>query len=83
MSENIKHMENIPVVAQELSSKDKLSFLFLGNSLIEGAVNEDVFLQKFANNDSVIIRSAKVVPNETGLVDWYFILKNYFIKCDK
>ena len=74
LSENIAHIEKIPDIAQEIASENKNgneAVLFLGNSLIDHAVN----LEQLDNGNTLGYSSRvsvyKVVPDGTSLWDWY------------
>lgn len=74
VSGNVKQISEISSVTENLA-KTKPAVLFLGNSLIDNALNLNS-LQKQAN---LKMSSYKVVADSTSLWDWSCIVKNSFI----
>ena len=74
VSGNVKQIHEIADVAVELT-KNNNTVLFLGNSLMENALDLEAFDEQVNLNMS----SFKVVPDGTSLWDWSCIVKNSFV----
>lgn len=80
LSGNIKHISSISKILDRLKGDKPTKILFLGNSLIGEALDQDYFEEEVTLNGHADLRVEKFVPDGTDLIDWYFIYKNYFIK---
>jgi len=80
LSGNVRHVRDLPRVADELKRAKGTSFLFLGNSLIDSAVNSDVFTHTLIAKGVHPVVAAKAIPDGTTVWDWYFLYKHYFLR---
>jgi hypothetical protein len=80
LSSNIRHIQSIPTIAQQIGSSKGSSILFLGNSLIGEAIDEQLCSQSFKEYGNTKLIIEKIVPDGSDLPMWYFILQNEFIQ---
>lgn len=80
VSGDIKHVRTIPAIAAKLGADSNFTVLLIGNSLIAEATDEKVLAEAVSRCAGRPVSIYKVIPDATNLIDWYFILKNYFIK---
>lgn len=80
VSGDIKHVRTIPAIAAKLGADSNFTVLLIGNSLIAEATDEKVLAEAVSRCAGRRVSIYKVIPDGTNLTDWYFILKNYFIK---
>ena len=78
LSGDINHIKDIPNIARDILNSNKKSILFLGNSLINEAINSDVILRNIESNIQSIYTIDKITPDGTSLYDWHFLYKKYF-----
>jgi hypothetical protein len=80
LSGNVRHVVGIPRAAEELKRSQGTKFLVIGNSLIDNAVNRDVFTHELLTqgfNPAVV---AKAIPDASNIWDWYFLYKKFFLQ---
>jgi hypothetical protein len=80
LSVNVRHVIGIPRVAEELKQSRGTKFLIVGNSLIDNAVNDDLFRRALLTrgfNPAVV---AKAIPDGSNIWDWYFLYKKFFLQ---
>jgi hypothetical protein len=78
LSGNIRHMQSVPMIADEIGAHKGPSILFLGNSLIGEATDIHIYSQVLNQQPGRNVACYKIVPDGSDLPTWYFILKNKF-----
>lgn len=78
LSGNIRHIAQIPEVAQSFDDDDSFHILFLGNSLTYDAIDAEMFERELSNRYDHHFNVRKVAPDSTSLWDWSFIAKHNF-----
>jgi len=81
LSDNIKHIRNIPAVTRqlaELGNTSQSSLVFVGNSLTGDAVNLAQFNERINNHPGNLVQAYKITPDATSIWDWYCIVSNNF-----
>lgn len=77
LSGNLRHINQIPEIASKLGAT-KNTVLFLGNSLINDAVNPAFFNRTYSILNGESPRNVgKITPDGTSLSDWYCIYRNF------
>jgi len=79
VSGNIRQLKEIPLMAAHFADSNSLRVLFLGNSLIGEAIDQQnikKLLKDLLKKDIVV---EKVVPDGSDLSMWNFLFKNEFI----
>ena len=79
LSGNLNHINQIPDIAAEYKQNQQTNILFLGNSLINEAVDIDQ-LNKELSVDFLV---KKITPDGTSLWDWNMIMRNNLFAADK
>lgn len=83
LSSNISHIRSISRISHRLRLSKGLRLLFLGNSLTGNGV-DPVLLREDLHAVSIVpVTVEKVTPDGTDIWDWYFILKNNFLRDQK
>jgi hypothetical protein len=77
---DVQRQRAFPVVAASLRSNRSGTVMFLGNSLTDRGVNLDTVTQSFRARGYVNIRAFKVHPDDSGLLDWYYTFKRFFLE---
>jgi hypothetical protein len=72
LSGNLNHINEIPEIVQQYKQDQRPKILFLGNSLINEAVDVDQLSNKLSGRYLV----DKITPDATSLWDWNMIMKN-------
>ncbi len=80
LSLDIKHIRDIPEIAELLSASKSKRILFLGNSLTRQGVDIDIFTESAKAGKPEEISVAKVFPDDTTIADWYYVFKRFFVK---
>ncbi|MCG8036541.1 MAG: hypothetical protein JAZ19_05865 [Candidatus Thiodiazotropha taylori] len=78
LSGNLNHINQIPKIAAEYEQHQGTNILFLGNSLINEAVDIDQLDRQLS--DDYLVK--KITPDGTSLWDWNMILRNNLITPD-
>jgi hypothetical protein len=78
LSLNIKHIRSIPSSVAQLR-QEKRTMVFLGNSLINNAINQNLFSDQLKINNCSDVFLVKITPDDTSLWDWYYIYKHNLI----
>ncbi|ODB85497.1 hypothetical protein A3195_18085 [Candidatus Thiodiazotropha endoloripes] len=78
LSGNLNHINQIPDIAAEYEQHQGTNILFLGNSLINEAV--DISQLNRQLSDDYLVK--KITPDGTSLWDWNMILRNNLITPD-
>ena len=81
LSGNIRHIKQIPDIAQRIKDSETPSLLFLGNSLTNNGF-EEKFVERSLEGFNKDFHIEKITPDGTDLWDWYFIVQNHFIDND-
>jgi hypothetical protein len=82
-SGDLRHLQTISNIAERIGNSDARSILLVGNSLIGEAIDISMLKAKIAYPDRPGIIIEKVVQDGTELTDWYFILKNHFLRVNR
>ena len=80
VSTDEQHIRDIPNIALRLTSRTLPRVLFLGNSLTYCGVNPDVLQAELKDRGIFNASCELVVPDGTGLCDWYYLFKRHFRK---
>jgi hypothetical protein len=80
VSQDLRHIGEIPRIAERLGEASGLRVLFLGNSLTRTDIDPAVFEQTLAGLHGGRVASDRVHPDDTKIGEWYYTLKNYFIR---
>jgi hypothetical protein len=72
LSGNLNHINEIPEIVEQYTQDERPKILFLGNSLI----NEAVDVEQLSNSLSGSFLVDKITPDATSLWDWNMIMKN-------
>jgi hypothetical protein len=78
LSADIVHIRQIPRIAAELQEEKGARVLFLGNSLLREGLRLEDFRKAFASDCGADVRFAEVYPDDTTILDWYYLFKRYF-----
>ena len=78
LSGNIAHIKSFDQTIIDINNSNKKTVLFVGNSLIGNAINEELFSRDFAGTEKKDADVYKMVPDGTDIWDWYCIAKNKF-----
>lgn len=79
LSRDVQHIRGIPETARELAEGGGLRVLFLGNSMLRSGVEEPLLEEELRAQGVGPLRIWRVFPDATGLVDWYYAFKRYFV----
>lgn len=79
LSRDVQHIRSIPETARELTAGEGLRVLFLGNSMLRSGVEEPLLEEELRAQGVGPLRVGRVFPDATGLVDWYYAFKHYFV----
>jgi hypothetical protein len=83
LSVDVRHIREIPRIAQALAEKERPRVLFLGNSLTRNAVDEAILTTEIGNLGVRPLSVAKVVPDASGISIWYYEFKKSFIDANR
>ena len=76
LSANIANIRTIPATATEIERSEADSILFIGNSLTDNAVDSILVSEHLQKQLSKKFNIFKVIPDSTGIADWYCIYQN-------
>ena len=79
LSGNIAHINEIPHLVEDYDSSRNTSFIFLGNSLTNNAIDLPLVNEQLQLNGVLVGNSAKLVPDATTIWSWYCVLDNQFL----
>lgn len=79
LSGNVRHIRDLPYAAEELKRSHGASFLILGNSLIDNAVDSRSFVNALVAKGVNPVVAIKAIPDGSNIWDWYFLYKRYFL----
>jgi hypothetical protein len=79
LSLDILHLKAIPGIAKSLSSSEAVNILFLGNSLTREGIDGDIMKRKLIAKDRSTVNIGLVYPDDTSILEWFYILKYQFI----
>ena len=82
LSNDLKHINSIAEIGDSFSS-NKFNIIFLGNSLTRRAVDPNIMEDKFLENNIKDININMVYPDDTSVIEWYYIVKKYFSNFNK
>jgi hypothetical protein len=80
LSGDILQIHEIPNTSKSFADSKYSKILFVGNSLIGEAVDASLMTSILNNKITKKIKIAKAVPDGSDLPEWYFLIKNNFIK---
>ena len=78
LSADIVHIRQIPSIARSVGEQKGLRVLFLGNSLTRRGVNLSVIRPEVSPNETPPVWLDKVNPDDTAILDWYYLFEKYF-----
>lgn len=76
LSGNIRHINSIESILNDMNESNSKNILFMGNSLIGDGIDPLYFQSELAKKGMMDVGVHKIVPDGTNLLDWYYILKN-------
>jgi hypothetical protein len=80
LSLDLKHIGEIPAISQNIAAgQGLLRVLFIGNSMTRYGVDTGTFEREMQAQGIGPLRVEKVFPDATGLPDWYYAFKHYFV----
>jgi hypothetical protein len=79
VSGSVRHIKEIPILAEQLSESKGVRILILGNSMINNGIHVNVIRKEIEKIGGTISNVVKINPDGTDLWDWYFLYKNYFL----
>jgi hypothetical protein len=79
LSLDLKHIGQIPAISQSMTEGPGLRVLFIGNSMTRYGVDASTFEREMKAQGVGPLRVEKVFPDATGLPDWYYAFKHYFV----
>lgn len=79
LSLDLKHIGQIPSISQNMTEGEGLRVLFIGNSMTRYGVDTNTFERELQAQGVGPLRVEKVFPDATGLPDWYYAFKHYFV----
>jgi hypothetical protein len=79
LSLDLKHIGQIPAISQNMTEGPGLRVLFIGNSMTRYGVDASTFEREMQAQGIGPLRVEKVFPDATGLPDWYYAFKHYFV----
>jgi hypothetical protein len=78
LSTDVRHIYELPDIADRLHASGPPRVLLLGNSLTGRGVDVEIFRGELAARGADGIACAKAAPDATTVSDWYYALKNHF-----
>jgi len=76
LSGDIRHINLIEEISENVVRTDGTSILFLGNSLIGDGINAEIVKTELGKMNDFSVIVGKIVPDGTNLLEWYYIIKN-------
>lgn len=83
LSTDLRHIREIPRLAEELAAADGIRMLFLGNSLTREGFDGAVFVQALQEAGSAPVEVRSVYPDDTTIVEWSALLPHFFLDADR
>ena len=83
LSVDMRHIREIPRLANELAAADPIRMLFLGNSLTRQGFDAAVFVQTLQKNGTTPPEVRSVYPDDTTIVEWSALFQHYFPDADR
>src|SRR6185503_9022215 len=80
LSGDVVHLSKLPEIAQSIREATGGKILFLGNSLTREGVSLPVIREQFAGGPLGGVTWQKVHPDDTNIIDWYYLYKNSFVR---
>lgn len=80
LSGNIAHINQIPRLVADFDSSSDTSFVFLGNSLTNHAIDLPLINEQLQANGVPLGDSIKLVPDATTIWSWNCVVDNQFMK---
>ncbi len=79
LSRDLVHIRAIPRIAEDMTAKPGIRVLFLGNSQTRCGVDERVFASECDAEGTPRMSVARVFPDATSVVIWFYAFKRFFI----
>lgn len=79
LSLDVKHIRQIPAISQSIAESKGTRVLFLGNSQVRLNVDAAIVEREMGAQGINPLHIEKVFPDATGLADWYYAFKHYFV----
>jgi hypothetical protein len=83
LSVDESHVREIPEIARRLHAGRPPRILFLGNSLTRCGVDLEAFRAELRARGVPDAACEKVVPDGTGICEWYYYFKRHFADADE
>jgi hypothetical protein len=80
LSLDLKHIGQIPAISRSMTEGQGTRVLFIGNSMTRYGVDANTFEREMQAQGVGPLRIEKVFPDATGLPDWYYAFKHYFVE---
>ncbi|MEW6301891.1 MAG: hypothetical protein AB1705_00360 [Verrucomicrobiota bacterium] len=80
LSNDVRHIRSLPEIARALSSGPTPRVVFLGNSLTRFGVAPAAWTSALEELNVPKGSMAKVVPDESTMPDWYYVVRNNLIE---
>jgi hypothetical protein len=80
LSLDLKHIGEIPAISQKMTEGPGLRVLFIGNSMTRYGVDTETFEREMKAQGVGPLHIEKVFPDATGLPDWHYAFKHYFVE---
>jgi hypothetical protein len=79
ISIDIRHIQELPAIAERLRNANPVRTLFLGNSLTRAGVDLKTIRQNVpaANVEDYTLES--IYPDDTTIVDWYYVYRTFLV----
>lgn len=83
LSLDVRHIREIPAIADKMVQQPGTRVLFIGNSLTRCGVDEKVFTTETSAAGVTPLSVASVYPDGSSILIWHYVLKNFFINPEK
>ena len=83
LSLDVKHIQQIPMLAQNLNEQQGKRILFLGNSQVRAGVDPEIIQRELGGRGVEQVHIERVFPDSTSLPDWYYAFKHYFVEAGR
>lgn len=79
LSQDVRHINEIPAISQSLADTKGERVLFIGNSQVRAGINPEVIEQELEAGGLGPVHVERIFPDSTSLPDWYRVFKRYFV----
>ncbi len=83
LSLDVRHIREIPAIAEKMTKRPGTRVLFMGNSLTRCGIDEKVFTHETKASGLHPLSLATVYPDASSILIWHYVLKNFFINSEK